>query len=371
MPDYIKENPDYDLCVSFGYFNPAQTGFLCDGLLGKTDYVNLVIPRFQRYTCTPFHFIPPERSMIGKKEYQTAPATLGDESIISRLLEKARDEYRAAADEMARHRALMRIGVLLHIFADTVAHQLFSGFNAYVNFVDLVNVVNNITGADETAAYKSSIQKSLKLLKDWVPSITPAIGHMMIEHVPDLTHLSFTMEYTGDDGRKHRYTRSNTTEFIQMSRQILDFLCDCLGRPRFEDDRWRDAREMLRTVFLTDISKDADQHQTVAHLKTVWTAPPGCTYSYDGEALKKAFSKETGTSRTFVPGNTGGLGELGMDYQPSAADMKMLGIEVNADAETSALNSILTTKASADFYNFNVIADELLIDLYGPHPRRL
>lgn len=60
VPDYIKNNPDYDLCVSLGLFNPAQTGFLCDGLLGKADYVNLVLPRFQRYTCTPFHFIPPE-----------------------------------------------------------------------------------------------------------------------------------------------------------------------------------------------------------------------------------------------------------------------------------------------------------------------
>lgn len=111
----------------------------------------------------------------------------------------------------------MKIGVLLHIFADTVAHQLLSGFNANVNLAELVNVTNNITETDETAAYKSSIQKALKLLKNWVPSVTPAIGHMMIEYIPDLTHLSFTMEYTGGDGQKHRYTRSNTAEFIQMS----------------------------------------------------------------------------------------------------------------------------------------------------------
>ena len=342
VPDYIKNNPDYDLCAALGLFNPAQTGFLCDGLLGKTDYVNLVIPRFQKYTCTPFHFIPPNRSMIGQKEYRVAPATLGDESIISQLLEQAKNEYRAAEDETARHRKLMKIGVLLHIFADTVAHQLFSGFNAYVNFVELVNVTNNITGADETAAYKSSIQKSLKLLKDWVPTITPAIGHMMIEHVPDLTHLSFTMEYTGGDGEKHRYTRSNTAEFIQMSRQILDFLCDCLGCPRFESERWQYAKEILRTAFLTDISKDADQHQAVAHLKMAWTAPRGCTYSYDGEALKKAFAQETAAVRTLAAANVDGLGEINLDYQPSVADMKMLGAGMSAGAEAISVNSILS-----------------------------
>lgn len=371
VPDYIKNNPDYDLCVSLGLFNPAQTGFLCDGLLGKADYVNLVLPRFQRYTCTPFHFIPPERSMIGKKEYRVAPATLGDGSIISQMLEQAKNEYRTAADETVRHRKLMIIGVLLHIFADTVAHQLFSGFNANVNLVELVNVTNNITGADETTSYKSSIQKALKLLKDWVPSITPAIGHMMIEHVPDLTHLSFTMEYTGGDGQKHRYTRSNTAEFIQMSRKILDFLCDCLGNPRFEEERWQYTREVLRAAFLTDISKDEGQRQTVEHLKTAWTAPHGCTYNYDGEALKKAFEQETAAVKTVASANVDGLEKINLDYRLSVTDMKLLGMDMSGEGENSTPNAILSTKASTDFYNFNVIADEILIALYGPHPRKL
>lgn len=370
VPDHIKKNPDYDLCVAFGLFNPAQTGFLCDGLLGYADYVNLGKSRFQRYTCTPFHFIPPERSMIGKVEYRVAPATLGDSSIISQMLEQAKNEYQAAADETVRHQKLMKIGVLLHIFADTVAHQLFSGFNAYANLVELVNVINNRTGEDETSRYKSSIQKFLNLLRKWAPSVTPAIGHMMIEHVPDLTHLSFTMEYTGEDNKKQRYTRSNTAEFIQMSREILDYLCDCLGTPRFEEERWQDARELLRTAFLTDISKDKNQHETVAHLKTVWSAPDGCTYDYDGEALKKAFAKETAMVKAQALMNANGEGEASLDLHFSTADMKMLGMDMSPGAENASLDSILSTKASADFYNFNVIADEILIALYGPHPRK-
>lgn len=372
VPDYIKDNKDYDLCVLGGfYFNPAQTGFLCDGLLGYTDYVNLVIHRFQQYTCAPFHFIPPERSMVGEKEYRVAPAVLGDESIISQLLEQAKNEYRAVADETVRHRKLMKLGVLLHIFADTVAHQLFSGFNANVNLVGLVNVTNNITGADETAVYKSKIQKYLKLLSSWVPKITPAIGHMMIEHVPDLTHLSFTMEYKGDNDQKHRYTRSNTAEFIQMSKQILDFMCDCYGSPRFEEKRWQDARDKLRTAFLTDISKDKDQRQTVEHLKSVWRELHVCTYDYDGEALKKAFAQGNAAIKTLALANANGMGDISLDYKLSATDMKLLGIDMSDGGEGALPDSSLSTKASADFYNFNVIADEILIALYGPHPRKL
>lgn len=82
-------------------------------------------------------------------------------------LEQAKNEYRAAADETVRHQKLMKLGVLLHIFADTVAHQIFSGYNANVNLVELVNVTNNITGEDETAVYTSYIQKFLKTLKRW------------------------------------------------------------------------------------------------------------------------------------------------------------------------------------------------------------
>lgn len=193
----------------------------------------------------------------------------------------------------------------------------------------------------------------------------------MIEHVPDLTHLSFTMEYTGDDEQKHYYTRSNTAEFIQMAKQILDFLCDCLSSPRFEEERWQDTREKLRTAFRTDISKDKDQRQTVKHLKSVWTELRICTYDYDGEALKKAFAQGNAVIKALTPAHTNGTGEISLDYKLSATDMKLLGIDMSDGGESVLPDSILSTKASADFYNFNVIADEILIALYGPHPRKL
>lgn len=343
VPDYIKNNPKYDLCVAGGFFNPAQTGFLCDGLLGYTDYVNLVLERFQKFTCTPFHFIYEERRHIGSKEYRVVPATLNNGSIISNMLIEARKAYRAAEyGSKAWRKALMTIGVLLHIFADTVAHQMFSGFNANVNMMELVSVTNNITGQDETKKYNSIIVKFLKQLKNWAPAITPAIGHMMLEHVPDLTHLSFTMKYKDAGGREYTYSRSNTSEFIKISKEILNFLLSCNGQGEVPESHWSIYREQLREYFLTDISGDSNEEAVVAHLKKVWNVSR-CTYHYSSKEIKKSFVI-----------NTAPLPE-----------------QVDTDGIPEGLAPLCSTKASDDFYTYNVIADEILISLYGDHPRRL
>jgi hypothetical protein len=343
VPDYIKNNPRYDLCVAFGLFNPAQTGFLCDGLLGKTDYVNLVIERFQRFTCAPFHFIYEWRGQIGTKEYRVSPAAMGNGSLISNMLNEARGGFIAAGDNApARRKALMKIGMLLHIFADTAAHQMFSGFNAYVNQVTLENVTNNFTNTDETAKYNDRIVKFFKLLSDWSPKVMPSIGHLMLEHIPDLTHLSFTMKYTGADNTEHRYNRSNTSEFIRMAKEILNYLRSCLGMGEVTEDEWAVRREILRQAFLTDISGDSGEEAMVAHLQGVWNAE-GRVYHYSSKDIKAGFARETG---------------------PLPASVDTAGIP-------EGLAQSFSTKASEDFYTFNVIADEVLIALYGDHPRRL
>lgn len=343
VPDYIKNNPNYDLCVFGGLFNPAQTGFLCDGWLGKTDYINLVIPRFQRFTCTPFHFIYQERNQIDTKEYRVAPALVNNESIISGLLVAAKNTYRSSTPgTMERRKTLMKIGMLLHIFADTVAHQMFSGFNAYVNLVDLVNVRNNINGVDETEKYNTKILKFLSTLKSWSPKITPSIGHIMLEHIPDLTHISFTFKYKDENNEEQYYNRSNTVEFINISKEILNYLLSCLDQQEVSDADWSNYTEILRRGFLTDISQDSGEEAMVEHLKSVWNYP-GCTYDYSSKDIKNSFS----------------LNKLPLEDS--------VNLE-NIPVELAPVNS---TIASDDFYLFNANADEVLIELYGPHPRKL
>ena len=366
VPDYIAKHPEkYDLCVALGFFNPAQTGFLCDGLMGYTDYVNLLFERFQKFTCSPFHFIPQHRDADDPivKEYRVVPAELNDGSIISDLLEEAMEQYQAARSPATPQpkQALMRIGILLHIFADTVAHQMFSGFNANVNLVELVEVTNNDTGDDETEKYRTRVQRFLKRSMDWAPKFTPAIGHMMLEHIPDLTHLSFEMSYDGK-----RYRRDNTEQFIKMAKQILDYLCDCRESPRIEEKDWKAIEQDLRTMFKLDITPFKDQKEIVANLAPQWSSCFDYSYSYDGETLKKDFAHGMAALQSPALANVDGMEQVCLDHLPSTTDIKLLGTDLNVGGQ----DALLSTEASEDFYCFNVVADEVLIELYGARPRK-
>jgi hypothetical protein len=73
----------------------------------------------------------------------------------------------------------MHIGMLLHTFADTYAHQLFTGYNGAENKVILVKVTDNITKEDETKKYVTLISKWLETLTRIAPGvskITTAFG---------------------------------------------------------------------------------------------------------------------------------------------------------------------------------------------------
>ncbi|SHM39366.1 DUF6765 family protein [Ruminococcus flavefaciens] len=350
VPEYIK-NPDYDIINILGYFNPVQTGFLTDGILGKFDYLNLVTPRFQKLSCTPFHFIYNLRNEIGNKEYRVYPAVMNDFSNIWEMLKKARDEYQAALkgetsqygdNKKYKRKTLMKIGLLLHIFADTTAHQMFSGFNANVNNVKLIKVQNNITGTDETEKYKNSVIYYLEKLSQYCPWITPMIGHMMIAHIPDLTHLTFTMEYKNNEGIISTYTRSNTAEFIMRSEQILQFLLSCRNQEMIPEEEWRDYSDQLSKCFLTDISECSDEKSMVKKLKPIWINCGG-TYDYSSEEIKRSFVLETFPLEKEFPQ---GYEDVPEEIRP-----------------------VCSTNASDDFYLFNVCAEEVLIDLYGVKPR--
>jgi hypothetical protein len=86
--------------------------------------------------------------------------------------------------------------------------------------------------------------------------------------------------------------------------------------------------------FLAGISGDSGESAKVKHLQQVWNVPH-CTYSYNSAEIKKGFEKES------------------------------------ASLNVAELLPVNSTRSSADFYTFNVIADEVLIALYGDHPRRL
>ena len=351
VPDYVKQD-GFDISDgnigSVHALNPVQTGFLADGHIINFDYIHFLSNRFQRLTCAPFHFIYLNKKDIDKTDYRVYPAVMGDMSLIWFMMKTAHDEYRAALDgaigiygtnDTFKRKTLMKIGLLLHIFADTTAHQMFSGFNDNVNEVELLRVINNNTNRDETEKYKSMIVEFLKTFK----SIVPKIGHMMIEHVPDLTHLSFEMICRNGT----HYTRSNTADFITCGKEIFRFLSWCCNETTNLEDKWIDIQNKLGRCFLTDISECSDEKSMVNLLKPVWAREfedVKC-FDFDLEKIRNGYElKKTALTNDII-----------MQVQNIPEEYR---------------NSVITT-ASQDFYLFNVCAEEVLVNLYGNNPRRL
>jgi hypothetical protein len=321
IPDYAK-TPQLDLFVDEWYnplnFNPATTGFS-----DIVDYTTLVRQRSQKFTVAPFHFIPRDSSCVKNGDLRTYPCRNDDGSYISQMLLAARKDF-LAANKNDREFCLMHIGMLLHTFADTYAHQLFTGYNGAENKVSLVKVTNNITKEDETKKYATLISKWLETLTRIAPGVIPSIGHMIIAHVPDLTHLSFSMQYQvpGKKPSVDTYSRSNTQVFAEEAgREILNYLRGCRNQGAVNQTEWAVISSKLTNAFLIDISKLSTESKIVPALSKHWQDIfPNYRYAYSSQEIKQEF--------------------------------------------------ITKQKATETFYRYNVFADRLLIELYGDHPRK-
>ena len=338
VPDWAKQAP-YDMYIKPGIFNPVTTGFW-----DWVDLATLTIRRSQQFTVSPFHFIPSTPQAIKEKDNRTFPSTLNDGTIISDLLNSARSKYIDAETETDTMNALMLIGSRLHTFADTYAHQLFSGFDDNCNNVTLVQVINNMTNKDETDKYKTRIYNFMQQIHKVKEGLLPTIGHMMIEHIPDYPWISFTMNYPLPDGGTGTHTRSNTSEFVRASKEIMDYLRSCLNQPPISGNDWDQFKDKLTKGFFFDETRYSDEGVLIGKLVKHWSSifgQDGYYYSYDRHELFDGIIK-------------------GYSSKHSSS---------NASLDMNDKGSSISTAMSEAFYLYNAYADDLLIELYGSQPR--
>lgn len=340
IPSWAKKDP-YDMYIS-SFFNPMNFNPVTTGFWDMVDLATLMTTRSQKFTVSPFHFIPMTKDSMAKKDYRTVPATLNDGSIISNQLQIAKQNLEQTSDRMD---ALMLIGSRLHTFADTYAHQLFSGYNEKCNNTVLVQVINNMTGEDETPKYHSRVMKFLEELQSILKGHQPAIGHMMIEHIPDYPWISFTMKYPLPGGEMGTYTRSNTSEFVKTSKEILDYLRSCLNLPMIAGEEWELFKNQLVDGFFFDETAYEDEGSMIRALGQHWKKAfqaQGYTYSYDRHAL--------------FDGIVGG-------YSATSSSNEMSNVALSSDVDA------IFPSMSQAFYKYNAYADDLLIAMYGAKPR--
>lgn len=240
---YFTDVPDYAqylaIKIPTGWiFNPVTTGFN-----SFFDYARLMIESNQRKILIPFHFITTDPLYVVKsdrKDYRCQPVTMDKPSLLQSLLKRASVLYQ---NNQSREN-LIRIGTLLHTFADTYAHQRFSGFWNWENYAYLTDAVDNINYRNITSSYSPDFYYYV-----------PSIGHPNVSTAPDDSYVSFTMLQQYDEGEKFpykaNYSRSNVLEFLKASREILNYLRSCRGLDKIDDDSWNTLSDRLTRGFLT------------------------------------------------------------------------------------------------------------------------
>ncbi len=123
--------------------------------------------------------------------------------------------------------ALYKLGIGLHIYADTFSHQDFKGF------YDSYNDVYLLTGVDESSNIMILINKIKRRLKNKFLDIPP-VGHGQALTNPDIPYANWSYKRPGGE----IIVVNNLKErFIPAIKNIHDFLCVYLEEnPSFKDN---------------------------------------------------------------------------------------------------------------------------------------
>lgn len=331
--NYIFERvPDYAsslVQVSFlGYhlFYTVTTGFN-----SIPDYGRLFCSKYQNEICVPFHFIPTRRlrdidvNSSTRTAYRTQEATINGDFLIAQLMTNAREQYLRVSSnsETERRKALIRVGMLLHIFADTYSHNGFSGQKGWENNAFIREAKNVFTRENITQNYKGY-------------SNVPAIGHAEIGTAPDDAYAD--IEWSQKDVNANtlaQHERSNLQRFIVAAEQILYYLGSLLGN---EPDFYAgqvvgNLRDILRKGFQKTPNGSTDLRK--------WNEVyPVGNYHYNKNDY---WERQLGNFRKItIPVHTVDIPQAFLD-----------NFEVDNAGNYTA---IVYASASDDFFNYNLIA---------------
>jgi hypothetical protein len=189
-----------------GRFDPVCTAHA--GL----QYLSAGNPDIQRKVYIPFHFVPDRVYTSGAYDYCVRAggglaAALLDAALIG-LLD-------AAADGPARAAALVRTGIALHTFADTWAHQGFSGRH---------NAADN--DIQDRARFEAGEWREVGLIERAAWDAFPDIGHAEAGEMADQAFLRWRYRRVATG---QVVERDNTGEFFAAANAIAGRLRAAMG----------------------------------------------------------------------------------------------------------------------------------------------
>lgn len=284
------------------------------GFWSNWDYLKMLDWKILNRLVVPFHFIPPAKLTENTPPEDTVTRQAQDGDFISETLKEALG--RAMTGPVNNRRsALINLGMVLHVFADTYAHQHFSGQkNRELNGYKVANAVR-FYPTEEV-----DVTKEVDVTTDYTGVATllrPAIGHGMVDTAPDDTYLKFKVAHR--DNSSVYFERNNIDCFSEAAETIYNMFARYTGVPA----AFNAIREKLRKAFLIDNSERGD-------IALQWKALfRNVTFGYDRNSVFKRL----------IPGATLKLSD---NEQPSDEQL------------TSVPNNV--TEVTKEFFDFMVHA---------------
>lgn len=173
----------------------ATNGFTIQNIATCHSYFKVKTYNFQAMLANTaaFHFIPGCEG----KTFTEKLVCRENSSIINQII----DEYMENEPEV--------FGMLMHIYADTFAHQGFSGLLSKENDIEELKIENMLIFQDGFTTYNglktgfSNFFSNLKFIKKIkndkdLDDFIPAYGHGQAEHCPDIPYLQWSYKYSED-----------------------------------------------------------------------------------------------------------------------------------------------------------------------------
>lgn len=174
----------------------------------------------------PFHFLPDLESIKSKSDSHLVKA---NGKLAKKLVMLAQTELSKSTGE-ERIMNLIRLGIALHVYSDTWAHQNFSGrHNPTENDIDNIEV------------FKKGKWEKISLIRQIEYNTLPDIGHAEASSFPDQSHLKWRY-LKNSTGEPHE--RDNTLLFIKAAENIFN-----LFRGIKSDISWREIEVKLFECF--------------------------------------------------------------------------------------------------------------------------
>ncbi|HEY2021062.1 DUF6765 family protein [Paraburkholderia sp.] len=206
------------------------------------DYANTENDQ-NRLVWAPFHFLP---AGVGD--------SLAEKAICRPDSEVAREVVRRAIRQRDSETALHRLGVTLHTYVDTWAHQGFAGIESPWNRVHSLQA-EDCTHDGWRASLERAVGHLIEHLEEDFLTIALPVGHGAALHYPDQPWTRW--QYI--DGQNNLIARHNLPDFVQAAemacRAVRGFLAaheDFENQPGMPDD----VKDAVTTLLDTNRNLD-------------------------------------------------------------------------------------------------------------------